>query len=329
MTQHDVSGKSLSRRALLRTAAVAVPAAATVGLWTPPAEAAFWSGYVEVPGNMFTRVSPAAVTYNGDQYLVISGNNARVFVNRFDGNLSFWTGYVELPGRQTGAAPTAVVHNGLLYVFITDTLADGRLYFNRFDGISWTGFIEVPGQGRTSARPAAVSDGTFLYLFYTVFTDRFSNRIHFTRFDGTSWTPQAEVPPARAQTRTGLSASFHNGGINLFHTGLSGSGSRVYLNRLANGFWSGYSEVPSSTVSTADQTSAISHGGSQFLVLRAVSSRIFLSQQGDAFGPFLEVPGNGTTPVGPVVNSFGGNLDLFVGGLGSAAPTRIFRNVFS
>ncbi|GIH03913.1 hypothetical protein Rhe02_19800 [Rhizocola hellebori] len=325
MRKNEAGGAAASRRALLRAAAVAVPAMATTGLWTAPASAAAWSGYAEVPGGLFTMSSPFAVTYNSAEYLFIRSSSDLVHVNRFDG--FSWSGYTQLPGRQTRVAPTAAVYNGFLYLFVTDNAGGGKICVNRFDGSSWSGYSEVPGNGRAFLSMGTATDGQFLHLFHVGTSDRNANTIYFSRFDGSFWTPHAEVPPFRAQTRAGVSANFANGSLYMFHAGLSGTGpgTRVYVDQLSGGSWFGYFEILSNTVATFDTPQATTLGTSQLLALRTTNNRIFIGQQdGGVWGQFSEVPGAGSTPAGPALNAFGGGLDLFIRG----HDTRVYRNTF-
>ena len=95
------------------------------------------------------------------------------------------------------ASPSAVVVNGLLYVFHQGSGDDGQLWYNTsFDGQTWVGDQQVPGTGMSEG-PSAVLDGV-LYVFHQGSGE--DGQLWYNTFDGETWLGDRQVQ------NTGMSA---------------------------------------------------------------------------------------------------------------------------
>jgi hypothetical protein len=91
-----------------------------------------WSGWDEVKGDGRTTDAPAATVYDGKLYVIVRGDQDRIYYNYFDGN---WSGWSEAGGDgQTPSAPAATVYNGKLYVIVHGD--QNRIYYNQLTGTS-------------------------------------------------------------------------------------------------------------------------------------------------------------------------------------------------
>jgi hypothetical protein len=140
----------------------------------------------ELPGDGRTPSAPAAVSgalSDGTAILevFIRGRDDRIYVNGLSnggpGPATDFTTWREVQGDGlTISEPAAVIHNGVLKLFIRGL--DNGIYQNIFTGSAsqpdsgWSGWVEVKGGGRTLSGPAAVVDHGTLKLFVRGLDDR-------------------------------------------------------------------------------------------------------------------------------------------------------------
>ena len=89
------------------------------------------------------------------------------------------------------ASPSAVVFNGLLYVFHQGEGNDGQLWYNSYDGQNFAGDTQVPNLGM-SASPSAVVFNGLLYVFHQ--GEGNDGQLWYTSFDGEKWAGDRQVP---------------------------------------------------------------------------------------------------------------------------------------
>jgi hypothetical protein len=208
---------------------VAAPASAAETPWFPD----------ELDGR--TPDTPSAVVNTGSpgEYRVVRGENGRIW----------WTQHLpehwqEIPGGwQTGAAPSVVLVNGQLWVFIrgqNDTL----VYYNRMTDLRnnrWSGWRNVPGTNGTSGTPTVTVAGNSLWLFTNIDGALFYHQYSFTGLIG--WNSVRQVVPGGALTPSSPGVTTY--GVNrdriaVFHRGVN---DRLYrqnfnvLNRHWEGSW--------------------------------------------------------------------------------------------
>ncbi|MCW3847490.1 hypothetical protein OF829_09565 [Sphingomonas sp. LB-2] len=202
-------------------------------LWWNSFDGNSWAGDQQVP-NTETGNGAAATVYNGQIYAFHMSSQAtpgkesiapgvwQIWCNIFDG--SNWLGDNPVPMQASGT-PSAVVYDGLLYVFHNDsnpTYLTEQLWYNSFDGASWGSDTEIPGVGSFSP-PCAVVFQNLIYLFYSS-----GDNSYYATFDGTTWSNPVEIPismsvPCGAAECDGLIYLFWNASQQLYYATFDGT----------------------------------------------------------------------------------------------------------
>jgi hypothetical protein len=73
-----------------------------------------------------------------------------------------WAGDAPVPNVGMSDSPSAVVFNGLLYVFHQGDQNDGQLWYASFDGEKWAEDQQVPALGMSASPGAAAWIGVTL-----------------------------------------------------------------------------------------------------------------------------------------------------------------------
>jgi hypothetical protein len=106
--------------------------------------------------------SPSAVVYNSLLYVFFQGfgeTGQLSYSYSSDGlqwsEPSFWASPVPDQNLIMSGSPSAVVYNGLLYVFHQGGQDDGQLWYSSFDGITWSADTPIENVA-ISESPSAV-----------------------------------------------------------------------------------------------------------------------------------------------------------------------------
>jgi hypothetical protein len=195
----------------------------------------------ELPGGGKSPSAPAAVSgVLSDESAIlevfIRGNNNRVFVNAL---IPGPQGWFEVPpgGGLTISEPAAVIHNGVLKLFVR--AVDNGIWENQFTaGTGWSGWHPVEGEGQTLSGPTAVVHNNTLKLFIR----GLNNGIFENRLDGRGWNEL----DGGGQTISTPAAVVHMGILKLFIRGLDNG---IWENQFRVGSgWSGWNFIGGSTL---------------------------------------------------------------------------------
>lgn len=111
---------------------------------------------------------PSSCVYREKLYCFYSGslgqdtNGNALFYNVFDGES--WAGERQVPATNIAKNPSAVVFEGMIYVFHEGNLANEELWYNRFDGSEWLEDVQIPaaelswGPGATNHRRSNIRE---------------------------------------------------------------------------------------------------------------------------------------------------------------------------
>jgi hypothetical protein len=270
--------------------------------------------WVEVPGaGVTTGTGPAAVEFNGDLYLFVTGQQNDVFMNVFQAGAGMWSGWSIVSGggldTRSATRPAATVFNNRLYVFAIGV--NDWVNYNVLSGTGWSGWLPTPIIGGTVGLAATTAWTPFgqeqLHLFARVF-----NRIYTSTLIGGAWAFPTEVPAGGLTTHGPAATSL--GSPFVYVRGYDGL---LYENikDLLTGNWTGWHGVPGQALTTADPGVAASHGGIM-VSIRGGESRIWQNLLPPGPGLWSQVPGNGraAASAGPAVVVYQQLFLLFVSG---------------
>lgn len=270
--------------------------------------------WVEVPGGGITNgAGPAAVEFNDNLYLFVTGQANDVFVNVFH-PASGWSGWSVVPGgwMQSSSRLAATVFHDQLWLF---AIGSGDIVsFNILGASGWSGWIPAPIQTGTSGL-AATTAWNFLFgeEELNLFVRGFGGHIFTSVLRGNSFvTINTEVPGGGLTTHGPAATTL--GDLFVYIRGYDGG---VYENEkdMLTGNWSGWHQVSGGALATADPGAAGSHGG-MMLSIRGGASHIWQNLLPPGPGVWSEVPGNGraAASAGPAVIVYHGLFLLFVSG---------------
>lgn len=136
-------------------------------LWYNVYDGEDWLGDVSLPASPLSS-GPSSCVYQDKLYCFYPGSfgqdsdgNALLY-NVFDGES--WAGEQQVPATNIANNPSAVVFEGMIYIFHEGNLANGQLWYNRFDGTEWLGDTQIPaaplsfGPGATNNRRTFVRE---------------------------------------------------------------------------------------------------------------------------------------------------------------------------
>jgi hypothetical protein len=188
--------------------------------------------------NALISESPSAVVYNGLLYVFHQGYGPAPG-SVFTGDEQLWYTVSEggpganwVPDQQVmnvgmWGSPSAVVYNGLLYVFHQGYHANGELWFSYFDGDTWSADTQIHNLGMSGSPSAVVWRGGI-----TVFHQGYGNngQLWYTYSpDGSDWgTTQTDAQVLGVGMSGSPSAVVYNGVLCVFYQGYGEDGQLWY-----------------------------------------------------------------------------------------------------
>jgi hypothetical protein len=272
-----------------------------------------------------TNTAPAATTFGNRLYVVIKGEDNHLYINSAADRLLF-DGWMEVESPKervtTTLAPATAMLGERIYVFANGD-KDQRVYVTSalfaqpFDGFG-VGWTPLPN-ATTDAAVAAASLGNRIYVFAKGITDQqiyVNSAVDGHAFDGWGLGWQAipalktNAPPAAAALGTR---------IYVFAIGLTDN--QIYVNSAVNGqgfdgWGQGWQAVPGITTNVAPAAATL--GNRIYIFAKGLQdNRIYVNSaaDGQAFGNWKEVEGNGTTDVALGAAALGERIYVFAKGL--------------
>ena len=130
-------------------------------------------------------------------------------------------------------SPSAVVYNGLLYVFHQGFGGNGQLWYSySADGANWDPDTLISGRF-ISGSPSAVVYNGVLYVFYQG-GNQYTGQLWYTTYDGTNWGEN--IIPNVVMSGS-PSAVVWAGGITVFHQGYGDDGQLWYTYSRNGAIW--------------------------------------------------------------------------------------------
>ena len=201
-------------------------------LWYSYYDGRNWSGETQVH-NLGMSGSPSAVLWAGGITVFHQGanNNGQLWYTFSPDGKSWGTTQTDTqyPGSLgMSGSPSAVVYNGLLYVFHQGGHDNGQLWYSYYDGTNWSADTQVHNLGM-SGSPSAVLWAGGITVFHQGFHDNGELWYTFSP-DGKSWgTTQTDAQyPGSLGMSGSPTAVVYNGVLFIFHQGGHDSGELSY-----------------------------------------------------------------------------------------------------
>jgi hypothetical protein len=202
-------------------------------LWYTYSDGTRWGRETQVH-NLGMSGSPSAVLWAGGITVFHQGygDNGTLWYTFSPDGKSWGTTQTDAPVPNAGMSdsPSAVVYNGLLYVFHQGANNDGQLWYSTYDGTTWVQ-NSVPNLGM-SGSPSAVLWAGGITVFHQGYGDNGTLWYTFSP-DGKSWakagTTQTDSQyPGSLGMSGSPSAVVYNGVLFIFHQGFHDSGELWY-----------------------------------------------------------------------------------------------------
>jgi CubicO group peptidase (beta-lactamase class C family) len=277
-----------------------------------------------------TSTAPGATTFGERLHVVIKGEDNHMYLNSA-ADRQLFDGWMEVEGQgTTGLAPAAASLNKRIFVFAIGT-NDQRLYVTSalfaqpFDGFS-KGWTALP-DATTDASPAAASLGNRIYVFAKGVNDKqvyVNSAVDGQAFDG--WNHGWQVVSGITTNTAPAAAALGN---RLYVFAKSNTDNRIYVNSAVNGqafdgWGQGWQAVPGIATNVAPAAATLNNR--LYIFAKGITdNRIYVSSaaDGQAFGRWQEVEGNGTTDAALGAAALGGRIYVFAKGL---TDKRIYVN---
>jgi hypothetical protein len=156
-------------------------------------ETTCWSGRTEVSGVTLAS-GPSAVVYKGQLYVFYRNTKAELMYGVFDGKS--WTTDLRVPGAYAKDSPSAVAYDkeGLLCVFYPGNRdgADGKLWYNVYDGTKWERQDENKPAGAKSwltYAPSVIQFKETLYVFFKGASHDNKN-LYYVTYQNGAWSSE-------------------------------------------------------------------------------------------------------------------------------------------
>jgi hypothetical protein len=260
---------------------------------------------LELPGNGRTPSAPGVVTGTLKKAFILDvfvrGNDDGIYANSLHAGVdgTDFTGWFEIPpgNGATIFPPAAVIHNGILKVFVTNP--DHFIYQNTFKGspaqpdIGWTGWVEVTNPqgdgGRARSGVAAVVYQGILKLFIRGFDDEIWEN-DFVSGSFTGW----DRVPGHGVTLSTPAAVVHNNVLKLF---IRGADDGIYENDFDA---TGWHEVHGGGITTAAPSALVDNGVLKLFVKGFDDDAVWENDfNGTSFGEWSRVSSISLTPSAP------------------------------
>lgn len=265
-----------------------------------------------------TAAAPAAATFGKRLYVVIKGEDNHMYVNSA-ADRQLFDGWMEVEGQgKTALAPAAASLGKRMYVFAIGSndqrvYGTSALFGQPFDGFG-KGWKPLP-EATTDAAPAAASLGNRIYVFAKGINDKqvyVNSAVDGQAFDG--WGQGWQAVPGITTDAAPAAAALGN---RLYVFAKSLTDSRIYVNSAVNGqafdgWGQGWQAVPGITTNVAPAAATL--GNRLYLFAKGITdNRIYVSSaaDGQAFGRWQEVEGNGTTDAALGAAALGERIYVF------------------
>ncbi len=268
-----------------------------------------------------TNAAPAATTFGNRIYVAIKSGENHLYINSAADRQPF-DGWIEVEGKGTSAVAPAIATLGNRMYVLACGAGDQRIYINSaligqpFDGF---GFGWQPiADATTDVSVAAASLGNRIYVFAKGINDKkiyVNSGVERKAFDG--WGKGWQSVPGLTSNVAPAAAALGN---RIYVFAKSISDNRVYVNSAVNGqtfdgWGNGWQPVPG--IASNASPAATTLGNRIYIFAKSLDQHIHVTSaaDGQAFGKWKEVEGNGTTDMAPAAASLGGRIYVFARGI--------------